>query len=229
MIKLYYHPGPNPAKVVLFLEEAGLEYEVVGVDIRKGEQHDPAYLLINPNGKTPALTDGDATIFDSTAILLYLGQKTGKFMSSEAPEVRGQLLSWLMLVASGVGPYSGQAVHFIRYAPEPKAYALNRYTFEAQRHWGLIEKRLEGRRYMMGDDYTIVDMSVWGWSRAAQAVVGDEAWGQMPNLQRLIADIAARPAAQRAAALDASRAYNQPMDQEALSNLFPQNKRLAPA
>ena len=128
MIKFYYHPSPNPAKVALFLEEAHLDYEVVPVDTRKGEQFDPTFLAINPNAKTPALTDGDAVLFDSSAILLYLADKTGKFVASLTSADRGQLLSWLMFLASGIGPYSGQAVHFKHFAPEPKDYAVNRYT-----------------------------------------------------------------------------------------------------
>src|SRR5277367_5529397 len=102
MIKFYYHPSPNPAKIALFLEEAGLEYEVVPVDTRKGEQFSPAFLAINPNAKTPALTDGEAKIFDSTAILLYLAQKTGRFLSENTDAARGQMLSWLMFVATGI-------------------------------------------------------------------------------------------------------------------------------
>src|SRR5580704_11458220 len=119
MIKFYYSGAPNPMKVALFLEEAGLEYEAMPVDTRKGDQHKPEYLAINPNAKVPAIVDGDAIVFDSNAILLYLGEKTGKFMPSNTPKARGELLSWLMFVASGVGPYSGQAVHFTRFAPEP--------------------------------------------------------------------------------------------------------------
>jgi GST-like protein len=227
MIKLYYHPSPNPAKVALFLEEAGLEYEVVPVDTRKGEQFEPAFLAINPNGKTPALTDGDAKIFDSTAILLYLARKTGKFLSKETDEARGEMLSWLMYIATGIGPYSGQAVHFKHFAPEPKEYAVNRYAYEAERHWGLLEKQLDGRRYMMGDTYTIVDMSVWGWARALPFIFGAEAWAQFPNLKRLIDEITARPAAQRAGALASAHAYKAEMDDEARGHMFPQNKRLA--
>jgi len=119
-IKLYYHPSPNPAKVALFLEEVGLPYEVVVVDTRKGEQHLPAFLAINPNAKTPALVDGEATVFDSTAILLYLAEKTGRFLPLDTPAARAEMLSWLMLVATGIGPYSGQCVHFKYFSPEPK-------------------------------------------------------------------------------------------------------------
>src|SRR5277367_5206226 len=104
MIKFYYHTSPNPMKVALFLEESGLPYELVPVDTRKGEQHQPAYLTINPNAKTPALVDGDATVFDSNAILLYLAEKTGKFLPANTPAARGKMLSWLMFIASGIGP-----------------------------------------------------------------------------------------------------------------------------
>src|ERR1700731_2795684 len=112
MIKFYYNLAPNPTKVALFLEESGLPYEIVPVDTRKGEQHAPAFLAINPNGKTPAIVDGDATVFDSNAILMYLAEKAGKFLPANTPAARGQYLSWMMFVASGIGPYSGQAVHF---------------------------------------------------------------------------------------------------------------------
>jgi len=134
MIKFYYNLAPNPTKVALALEEMGLPYELVPVDTRKGDQHTPAFLAINPNAKVPAIVDGDATVFDSNAILLYLAEKTGTFGGGKSPAARGELLSWMMFVASGIGPYSGQSVHFRNYAPEPKDYAVTRYTFEARRH-----------------------------------------------------------------------------------------------
>src|SRR5881398_2381972 len=139
MIKFYFNLAPNPTKVALCLEEMALPYEIVPVDTRKGEQHKPGFLAINPNAKVPAIVDGDATVFDSNAILLYLGEKTGKFMPENTPTNRGEMLSWLMFVASGVGPYSGQAVHFRSYAPEKNPYAINRYMFEAQRHFGILD------------------------------------------------------------------------------------------
>ena len=142
MIKFYYHPSPNPAKVALFLEESGLAYELIPVDTRKGEQHDPAFLKINPNAKTPALVDGDNIVFDSNAMLLYLAEKTGKFLPADNLKARGEMYSWLMFVATGIGPYSGQTVHFKHYAPAPKDYAVTRYTFEAWRHWTIINDRL---------------------------------------------------------------------------------------
>ena len=227
MIRFYYHPSPNPAKVALFLEEAGLPYELVPVDTRKGEQHSAAFTAINPNAKTPALVDGDAVLFDSNAILLYLAEKTRSFLPPETPADRAQLLSWLMFVATGIGPYSGQAVHFKHFAPEPKAYAVNRYDFEAQRHWNLVEDRLAKRRYMLGEVYTIVDMAVWGWARAVPFVLGAEAWTTLPNVKRLLDEVSARPAAQRAEALKTRHAFKTEMDDEARRNMFPQNARLA--
>jgi GST-like protein len=229
MIKFYYHPSPNPAKVALFLEETGLEYEVVPVDTRKGEQFTPAFLAINPNAKTPALVDGDAVLFDSNAILLYLAEKTGRFLPENTPANRAQLLSWLMFVASGVGPYSGQAVHFKHFAPEPKGYAVNRYVFEAERHWGILDARLKKSRYMVGNSYTIIDMAVWGWARAHPFVLGVEGWNKLSNVKRLFDEISIRPAAERAAALAARHAYKAEMDDEAKRHMFPQNQRVSPA
>jgi GST-like protein len=229
MIKFYYHPSPNPAKVALFLEEAGLAYEVVPVDTRKGEQFSPAFLAINPNAKTPALTDGEVTLFDSTAILLYLARRTGKFLANETDSDEAQMLSWLMLIATGIGPYGGQAVHFKHFAPEPKEYAVNRYMYEAERHWGLVESQLGKGRFMIGETYSIVDMSVWGWARAIPFIFGADAWTQYPNVKRLVDEISARPAAERAVALASQYAFKQEMDDAARQAMFPQNKRLAGA
>src|SRR5215510_2541195 len=163
MIKFYFSGAPNPTKVALFLEEAGLAYEPIAVDTRKGQQFAPEFAALNPNNKVPVIVDGDAVVFDSNAILLYLAEKTGQFLPANTPKARGELLSWLMFVASGVGPFIGQAVHFKHFAPEKVDYANNRYQFEAQRHLAILEGRLAGRRYMLGDAYTIVDMGVWGW------------------------------------------------------------------
>ena len=227
MIKLYYHPSPNPAKIALFLEEAGLPYEAVPVDTRKGDQFKPEFLAINPNGKTPALTDGDVKIFDSTAILLYLAEKSGQFLPENTPEARGQMLSWLMFVATGIGPYCGQAVHFSRFAPEKIPYAINRYAREAERHWGLIDDVLGKSRYMLGDTYTLVDMAVWGWSTRAQFALGDEAFARIGNVKRHLDEISARPAAQRAVALKDKFTFKTEMDDDARKILFPQNAHLA--
>ena len=221
MIKLYYHPSPNPDKVALFLEETGLPYALVPIDTRKGEQFSPAFLAINPNAKTPALTDGDATVFDSSAILLYLAEKTGKFLPANTPASRAQMLSWMMFVASGIGPYSGQMVHFKYFAPAPKDYAEHRYTFETLRHWGIIEAQLAKHRYMLGDTYTIVDMAVWGWATRLGFILGENAFATMPNLKRLVDEISARPAAVRTMALKTQHAFKAEMDADALRNMFP--------
>ena len=226
MIKFYYAPAPNPAKVALFLEEAGLPYELMPVDTRKGEQHLPAYTAINPNAKTPALVDGDITVFDSNAILLYLAEKTGLFLPDNTPALRAQMHSWLMFVATGIGPYSGQCVHFRHFAPEPKVYALNRYDFEAWRHWSILDARLAQQQHMVGEHYTLVDMAVWGWARAVPFILGAEAWAKLPNVKRHFDEIQARPAAQRAEALRTRHAFKAETDDEARRALFPQNARL---
>src|SRR5580692_8510584 len=150
MLKFYYSGAPNPTKVALFLEESGLPYQAIPVDTRKGDQHKPEYLAINPNAKVPAIVDGDALVFDSNAILLYLAEKTGKFLPENTPKARGELLSWLMFVSSGVGPYSGQSFHFNVAAPEKIEYAINRYNFETHRHWKILDDRLAGRKYVLG-------------------------------------------------------------------------------
>ena len=226
MIQFYYHPAPNPLKIALFLEESGLPYETIPVDVRKGEQHQPEFLRINPNGKTPAIVDGDAIVFDSNAILLYLAEKTGRFLPENTPAARGQMLSWPMFVATGIGPYSGQAVHFKHFAPEPKEYALNRYMVEAERHYAILDAHLAKHRYMLGETYTLVDMAVWGWERAVPFIFGAEAWSTLPNLKRHFDEINARPAAQRAEALKEKFTFKAEMDEEALKHMFPQNARL---
>jgi GST-like protein len=220
MIKFYYSGAPNPMKVALMLEETGLAYEPVPVDTRKGEQHKPEFLAVNPNAKVPAIVDGDVTVFDSNAILLYLAERTGKFLPAKTPKLRGELLSWLMFVASGVGPFVGQSVHFRQYAPEKIPYALNRYAYEAQRHFGLLDARLAKQRYMVGDGYTIVDMAVWGWARLVPNALGEQAWAKFPNLKRLVDEISARPAAQRAVALRDRHKFKTEFDDEAKRAMF---------
>ncbi len=220
MLKFYYSGAPNPMKVALFLEEAGLEFEAMPVDTRKGDQHKPDYLAINPNAKVPAIVDGDVTVFDSGAILLYLGEKTGKFMPANTPKAKGELYSWLMFVASGIGPYAGQSVHFRNYAPEKNEYAINRYMFEAQRHFGIVDARLATRKYMLGDTYTIVDMALWGWARLIPTVLGEGGWAKFPNLKRLVDEINARPAAARANALKDKHKFKTEFDDEAKKAMF---------
>ncbi len=227
MIKFYYSLAPNPMMVALCLEESGLPYEPIPVDTRKGEQHTAAFKAINPNAKVPALVDGDAVVFDSNAILLYLAEKTGQFLPPDSPAARAQMVSWLMFVASGVGPFSGQAVHFKHYAPQPEPYAANRYDFEAWRHWDILDKHLAQRHYMLGDTYTLVDMALWGWARAVPFVLGADAWEKLPNVKRLVDEINARPAALRVDALRTRHVVKTEMDEAARKAMFPQNERLA--
>ena len=218
MLKFYFNGSPNPTKVALFLEEAGLPYEPVPVDTRKGEQFAPSVLAVNPNGKVPAIVDGDVTVFDSNAILLYLAEKTGKFLPPA--KSRGELLSWLMFVATGVGPFAGQAVHFRHFAPEKVPYAQERYRYEADRHFGVLDARLAGRHYMVGETYTIVDMDVWGWARLLPFILGEDAWAKFPNVKRHHDEIAARPAAARAVALKEKHKFKTEMDDEARRHMF---------
>ena len=220
MIQFYYSLAPNPMKVALFLEESGLPYNAIPVDTRKGQQFDPAFAALNPNNKVPCIVDGDAVVFDSNAILLFLAEKTGQFLPPDTPAARGELLSWLMFVATGIGPYSGQAVHFRHFAPEPKEYPQQRYVFDAKRHYGILDARLAHRRYMLGDTYTIVDMAVWGWARMVPFVIGDDAWAVLPHLKRLFDEVDARPAAVRATALKERHAFKTEFDDEARRHMF---------
>ena len=217
MLKFYYSLAPNPMKVALFLEEAGLPYEAVPVDTRRGEQHKPDFLAINPNAKAPAIDDDGTIVFDSNAILLYLGEKTGQFMPPAA--LRGEMLSWMFFISSGIGPYSGQSVHFANHAPEKIEYAMKRYAYEAKRHWSILNDRLEGRDWLVGDSYSIVDMAAWGWERAAAFVLGAEL-DSLVNVKRHFAAINARPAAERANALKDKHAFKAEMDDEARRNMF---------
>jgi len=220
VLKFYYSLAPNPMKVALFLEEAGLEYQPIAVDTRKGKQFAPEFSKLNPNNKVPAIVDGDAVVFDSNAILLYLAEKTGKFLPPTDPKTRGETLSWLMFVASGIGPYSGQCVHFRHFAPEPKEYGVKRYLFEARRHWGILNDRLADRQFMVGETYSMVDMAVWGWARMVPFVIGDGAWDELPHLKRLFDWIPARPAAERAVAIKDRHAFKTEFDEEARRHMF---------
>jgi GST-like protein len=205
-------------KVALFLEEAGLPYEAIPVDTRKGEQHAPAFLALNPNAKVPVLVDGATTVFDSNAILLYLADKTGQFLPPASE--RGAMLSWVMFVASGIGPFTGQCVHFKHYAPEPLPYAVQRYEFEAWRHWKILDAHLAQHPWMAGADYSLLDMAVWGWARAVPFALGADAWAQLPNVKRLLDAVNERPAAARAAALKDRHAFKTEMDDEARRAMF---------
>jgi GST-like protein len=228
MIKFWYNLAPNPMKVALMLEELGIAYEAIPVDTRKGEQHTAAFKTLNPNAKVPVIDDAGTAIFDSNAILLWLADKHGRFVARDpASTERAETLAWLMFIASGVGPYSGQAVHFRTAAPEPKEYALNRYDFEAHRHWGILNERLSSRTWLVGNDYSIVDMAFWGWARMVPFVLDDkEAWTRYPHLKRLLDAINARPAAARVEELRKRHSFKADMDDEARRAMFPQNERL---
>ncbi len=229
MIKFYFNLAPNPAKIALFLEETQLPYEPVPVDTAKGEQHLPAFRAINPNGKVPAIIDtegpgGNAVrVFDSTAILLYLAEKTGKLLGK--PEDRPELLSWLLFIATGVGPYSGQAVHFQHAAPEHIPYAVNRYRREVERHYRVLDTHLAGREYIVGKDLTIVDISAWGWLDRAPRVlkVEGDPLAEFPHLSAWFSRIDARPAVSRARAVGKDHGFKTVSDEQARRALFPSN------
>lgn len=229
MIRFYFHPTPNPAKVALFLEETGLPYEVIPVDTSKGEQHAPSFRRINPNGKVPAIVDTDGPdghetrVFDSTAILLYLAEKTGQF--SGTPEDRPELLSWMLFIASGLGPFSGQAVHFQSAAPAGIDYAVNRYRREAERHYKVLNDHLAGRDFIVGETYSIVDMSAWGWlDRAIRVRNGaDDPLGPYPHLKRLFEAVESRPATARARNVEIGHHFKSGYDEETRRALFPSN------
>jgi GST-like protein len=220
MLKFYFNGAPNPTKVALFLEETGLPYELIPVDTRKGDQFKPDFLKVNPNGKVPAINDDGISVFDSNAILLYLGEKTGKFMPANTPQNKALLYSWLMFIATGLGPYSGQAVHFKHFAPKDLEYAHDRYQFEANRHYKILDDHLAKSKYMVGDSYSIVDMAFWGWVRMAPYILGDDAFTKYPNVKRLFDEISARPAAARASTLKDKFTFKTEMDDEARQIMF---------
>jgi GSH-dependent disulfide-bond oxidoreductase len=201
MIDLYYWTTPNGHKVTMFLEEAGLEYAIKPVNIGKGDQFDPAFLRISPNNRIPAIVDHapagggkPISVFESGAILLYLAGKTGQFIPKD---LRGQVetLEWLMWQMGGLGPMAGQNHHFAHYAPEKLPYAIDRYVKETSRLYGVLNKRLAGRDFIVGKQYTIADMAGYPWvipDRQGQDV------NDFPHLKRWLVAIRARPATQRA-------------------------------
>ena len=229
MIHFYFHPTPNPAKVALFLEESGLPYEVIPVDTSKGEQHASAFRAINPNGKVPAIVDTDgpggkeARVFDSGAVLLYLAEKTGRFLGQ--PTDRAELLSWMFFLASGLGPFSGQAVHFQFAAADKAPYATSRYRKEAERHYRVLDDHLEGRQYIVGNEYTIADMSGWGWiDRASRVLKGeDDPLATFPNIKRWFALCDSRPAVAKARLVGTHHTFKRENDEETKRALFPAN------
>ncbi len=231
MIDFYYWPTPNGHKITLFLEEAGLDYTIKPVDIGKGDQFKPEYLAISPNNKMPAIVDhapadGGAPIsmFESGAILLYLANKTGRFLLQDL-RGRVQVNEWLFWQVGGLGPMTGQYGHFNVYAPEKIPYAIERYTKEAERLLGVLDRRLEGRAFIAGDDYTIADIAAYPWISPYDKAPIDLA--PFAEVRRWHAAIAARPATQRAyAKADEVRpGGNQPMGEDEKRILFGQGAR----
>jgi GST-like protein len=205
MIDLYYWPTPNGHKITLLLEEAGLPYAIKPVNIGKGEQFAPAFLAISPNNRMPAMVDheplggGDpVSVFESGAMLQYLAEKSGKFMPV-AMRGRYVVLEWLYWQVGGLGPMLGQNHHFNRYAPEKIPYAIERYVNETRRLYGVLDKRLKGRDFIAGADYTIADMASYPWivPHENQAMALED----FPELKRWFEAIAAREATQRAYAI----------------------------
>ena len=202
MLTYHFGVGPNPLKVSLLLEELGLAYQAARVRTLEGEQHSPAFTALNPNQKIPVIVDADGTtVFDSNAILLYLADRHGRFAPPPESPKRGALLSWLMFVATGLGPFSGQSVHFKHGAPEEVPYARRRYDYEARRHFNVIEQQLERHEFLAGDDYSIADMALFGWAHFLTRIIDEAAPAAYPNLSRLMGWIEAREAAQRALAM----------------------------
>lgn len=207
MIDLYYWPTPNGHKITLFLEEAGLPYTVKPVDIGKGDQFQPEFLAFSPNNKMPAIidhapADGGAPlgVFESGAILVYLADKTGRFFGADVRQ-KVEVNQWLMWQMAGLGPMTGQYGHFNVYAPERIDYAIDRYTREVQRLLGVLDRRLAGRSFIAGDEYTIADMAAYPWINPyTKAPLDLEPY---PELRRWHAAIAARAATARAYALAA--------------------------
>ncbi|AUX47013.1 glutathione S-transferase [Sorangium cellulosum] len=228
MIDLYYWPTPNGWKISIMLEEAGLPYNLVPVNIGKGEQFKPEFLAISPNNRMPAIVDHDPlgggaplSIFESGAILLYLAEKTGKFQPAD---VRGryEVAQWLMWQMGGLGPMSGQAGHFRAFAPEKIPYAIERYTNEVNRLYGVMNKRLADRAYLAGD-YSIADIASFPW------VAGYERLGQsveeFPHLKRWLDELHARPAVARGLAVGADLRQQGPMTEEQKKILFGQKAK----
>jgi GST-like protein len=203
MIDLYYWPTPNGHKVTIFLEETGVEYKIVPVNIRKGEQFEPSFLKISPNNRMPAIVDHDGpgktplSLFESGAILLYLAEKTGKFMPTEM-RARYNVVQWLMFQMAGIGPMMGQAGHFRNAAPEKIPYAIERYTNESRRLFGVMDKQLAANEYLAGE-YSIADMASYPWVRNAERE--PEQLETLPNLRRWLAALGARPAVKRGLAV----------------------------
>jgi GST-like protein len=222
MLTLYYHPTPNSTKVAVLLEELELPYQVVPVDIMKGEQHAEEFRKVNPNAKVPAITDDGVSVFDSHAILIYLADKHGKFLPRERA-ARAATLSWLEFAATGLSPFSGQAAHFLHYAPEDIPYAKNRYVREVERHYRVVEERLSEAKFLAGEEYTIADIALFGWAASAGFIFGEKGLEDYPHVARFVDELTARAAVARALQLKSRHTFKAVLDEQARRAMFPQN------
>jgi GSH-dependent disulfide-bond oxidoreductase len=222
MIQVYSDTTPNGHKVHIMLEECGLPYQVHHVDIGAGDQFKPEFLAISPNNKIPAIVDPNGSdgnpmpMFESGAILVYLAGKVGRFLGSTDRE-KFVTLQWLMFQMGGIGPMLGQAHHFRIYAPEKIDYAINRYTNEARRLYGVMDKRLSSNAYLAGDDYTIADIATFPWIRSWKNQGID--WADFPHAKRWFDEISERPAVKRGVAVLAD-ARKAPTDDRSKEILF---------
>jgi len=222
MIDLYTWPTPNGHKIHIMLEETGLPYKVIPVDIGAGDQFKPEFLKISPNNKMPAMVDTDGpggkpmALAESGAMLFYLASKTGKFLPEDIRK-RWQVMQWVMFQMGHIGPMLGQAHHFLQYAPEKIEYAMNRYRNEANRLYGVLERRLAESKFVACEAYTIADMAIMPWLRFPERQ--DVNIDQYPHVKRWRDGIAARPAVQRALQVLADR-RRPTMTPEQKENLF---------
>lgn len=222
MLKLYFHATPNSMKVLVLLHELGKPFEAIPIDIFKGEQHAADFLTINPNGKVPALVDGDVVVFDSHAILLYLAEKHGAFIP-KTPVQKAQMLSWLQFVATGLSPFSGQAIHFLHYAPEDFSYAKTRYVKELERHYQVLDRHLSHSPWLAGADYSIADMALWGWAASAGMIFGERGLGDFPQVENFMRKMAEREAVMTSLAFKNTLHFKSTLDDESRQALFKAN------
>ena len=225
MIDLHYWPTPNGHKITMFLEEAGLDYNIVQVAIGRGDQFKPEFLKIAPNNRMPAIVDHDPagggdpiSVFESGAILLYLAEKTGKFIPADT-RGRVEVLQWLFWQMGGLGPMAGQNHHFVTYAPEKLQYAMDRYVNETSRLYAVLDRRLADREYVAGD-YSIADMASYPWTVSHKRQLQD--LDDFPHLKRWFETIRARPATVRAYEKGAAISVKPVMDEEAKKIMFGQ-------
>jgi GSH-dependent disulfide-bond oxidoreductase len=215
VIDLYTASTPNGYKASIALEETGLPYQVKAVDLRRGAQFEAEFLKINPNNKIPAIVDGYVSVFESGAILVYLAEKAGKLLPISG-RTRTRVFEWMFFQAGGTGPMLGQVHHFRNYAPEKIPYAVERYTNEGKRLYGVVDKRLSESKYLAGDEYTIADIMNLPWLLLSKNQGIDIA--EYPHVQRWIDELKARPAVQRGLAVPPRD--DAPMDEKAREVLF---------